>query len=77
MRCPKCHYLSFDPEPRCKNCGYGLSLDEPDLLIRDSGASDDEPLVDVAFRSSHQDAFGSASATAVLAPAEPVVDEPR
>ena len=28
MRCPKCHYLSFDPEPRCKNCGYGMVLDD-------------------------------------------------
>lgn len=26
MRCPKCHYLSFDPEPRCKNCGYDLDV---------------------------------------------------
>jgi len=34
MRCPKCHYLSFDPDPRCKNCGYDLDVDvetdEPD-----------------------------------------------
>jgi uncharacterized RDD family membrane protein YckC len=35
MRCPKCHYLSFDPEPRCRNCGYGLSLEDDDLLLRD------------------------------------------
>ena len=27
MRCPKCHYLSFDPDPRCKNCGYDLDID--------------------------------------------------
>ena len=27
MRCPKCHYLSFDPDPRCKNCGYDLDVD--------------------------------------------------
>ena len=28
MRCTKCHYLSFDPEPRCRNCGHDLSLEE-------------------------------------------------
>jgi uncharacterized RDD family membrane protein YckC len=33
MRCPKCHYLSFDPEPRCKNCGYDLEVAEPDLVL--------------------------------------------
>jgi uncharacterized RDD family membrane protein YckC len=33
MRCPKCHYLSFDPEPRCKNCGYDLEVPEPDLVL--------------------------------------------
>jgi uncharacterized RDD family membrane protein YckC len=26
MRCPKCHYVSFEPEPRCRHCGYGFSL---------------------------------------------------
>jgi uncharacterized RDD family membrane protein YckC len=26
MRCPKCHYISFEADPRCRNCGYDLSL---------------------------------------------------
>jgi uncharacterized RDD family membrane protein YckC len=34
MRCPKCHYLSFDPEPRCRNCGYDLEVADTDLAIR-------------------------------------------
>lgn len=34
MRCPKCHYLSFDPEPRCKNCGYDLEVADEDLAMR-------------------------------------------
>ena len=34
MRCPKCHYLSFEPAPRCRNCGYDLSLSVPDLAIK-------------------------------------------
>ena len=39
MRCPKCHYLSFEPEARCRNCGYDLALAEDDLIIK---AVDDE-----------------------------------
>lgn len=26
MRCPKCHYISFDNGDRCRNCGYEFSL---------------------------------------------------
>lgn len=39
MRCPKCQYISFDTEDRCRNCGYDVSLaapstePEPDLTI--------------------------------------------
>jgi uncharacterized RDD family membrane protein YckC len=33
MRCPKCHYISFDDSDRCRNCGYEFSLSiEPDPL---------------------------------------------
>jgi uncharacterized RDD family membrane protein YckC len=40
MKCPKCHYLSFEPEPRCKNCGYDLALgpDDPVSQPLDRGA---------------------------------------
>lgn len=31
MRCTKCSYLSFEPEPRCKNCGHDLSIDDLSL----------------------------------------------
>jgi hypothetical protein len=34
MRCPKCHYLSFEPEPRCRNCGFDLSVGDVDLPIK-------------------------------------------
>lgn len=49
MRCTKCHYLSFEPEPRCKNCGHDLSID--DLSLADdaplmSRGSADDPLAD-------------------------------
>lgn len=50
MKCPKCHYLSFDPEPRCRNCGYTLELD-PDLVIHPPDEDDGElPLVDFEIR---------------------------
>ena len=26
MKCPKCHYIGFCTEERCKNCGYDFSL---------------------------------------------------
>jgi uncharacterized RDD family membrane protein YckC len=26
MRCPKCHYISFEDAERCRNCGYDFSL---------------------------------------------------
>lgn len=44
MRCPKCHYISFDSGERCRNCGYDFSLTvdvrELDLPIQ----TGDEPL---------------------------------
>lgn len=29
MRCPKCHYISFESADRCRNCGYEFSLSAP------------------------------------------------
>lgn len=34
MKCPKCHYLSFEPESRCRNCGFDLSVEAPELNIK-------------------------------------------
>ena len=48
MRCPKCHYLSFEPEPRCKNCGYDLAVEEGDLVIK--AVADAAPLADLSLR---------------------------
>jgi len=42
MRCPKCHYLSFEPEPRCRNCGHALDLSGP-LDVAIPGLITDEP----------------------------------
>jgi uncharacterized RDD family membrane protein YckC len=49
MKCPKCHYLSFDPEPRCRNCGYDLELAE-DLDLRTEEGQLEGPLVDLSLR---------------------------
>jgi uncharacterized RDD family membrane protein YckC len=47
MRCPKCHYLGFDPEPRCKNCGYDLEVADADLALHASDTESDEPMPDL------------------------------
>jgi uncharacterized RDD family membrane protein YckC len=50
MKCPKCHYLSFDPEPRCKNCGFDLEgQDAPAATPRTPAAHD--------FSYEHNDRF--------------------
>jgi uncharacterized RDD family membrane protein YckC len=35
MRCPKCHYISYDSNGRCRNCGYEFSLavDAPEVEL--------------------------------------------
>jgi uncharacterized RDD family membrane protein YckC len=53
MRCPKCHYISFDSGERCRNCGYDFSLtvaraDRADLPITDADAPEG-PLSDFAL----------------------------
>lgn len=55
MKCPKCHYLSFEPEPRCRNCGYDLEtpgadtvISDPDPLLKDRDA--EGPLADYDLR---------------------------
>jgi uncharacterized RDD family membrane protein YckC len=62
MRCPKCHYLSFDPEPRCRNCGFDLSGDPADLAIAIDAP--DAPLVDLALRPAAESAPRQAPAGA-------------
>lgn len=51
MRCPKCHYISFDTGDRCRNCGYDFSLTSeavaPDLPIASS--TPEGPLADFAL----------------------------
>lgn len=53
MKCPKCHYLSFEPEPRCRNCGYDLALADADLAMREFES--EEPATPAADLPLHQD----------------------
>lgn len=52
MRCPKCHYISFDSTDRCRNCGYEFSLsvrsETVDLPIQTGGEALG-PLADFAL----------------------------
>jgi uncharacterized RDD family membrane protein YckC len=54
MRCPKCHYVSFDGQNRCRNCGYDLSLaqlavaDTVDLPTRTETTA--TPLADLSLK---------------------------
>jgi uncharacterized RDD family membrane protein YckC len=72
MRCPKCHYLSFEPEPRCRNCGFGLSLDEIDPAKASGDVSD--PLGELSLRPTTAASGADVSARAVMEvpPASPV-----
>ncbi len=68
MRCPKCQYISFGSEPRCRNCGYDFSLaaeddDEFDLPMQGNDAVG--PLADLPL---------SGSSRNVTVPPGPVVD---
>jgi len=50
MKCPKCHYLSFEPEARCRNCGYDLSVQEADLALHAADPAPGQPLADLSLR---------------------------
>jgi uncharacterized RDD family membrane protein YckC len=70
MRCTKCHYLSFEPEARCRNCGHDLSIDE--LVVSDLplAAPDSEGRAGAQFDLAETDiaGLGGGTATAVMAP---------
>jgi uncharacterized RDD family membrane protein YckC len=59
MKCPKCRYLSFEPELRCKHCGYDFSLAESSQPARTFDELEqqdpDIPMVDLQLRSAQID----------------------
>lgn len=78
MRCPKCQYISFDSNDRCRNCGYefALTAEAPslDLPIHTGneafGPLDDLPMSDL-------DALDPAPARSRLSPARPSAEPER
>lgn len=44
MRCPKCHYISFDSGERCRNCGYDFSLSAGEASLDLPIQNGNEPL---------------------------------
>ncbi len=72
MKCPKCHYISFDAGERCRNCGYEFSLSvdlsELDLPIQ-SGKEPEGPLSDFQL--------GDSGAADPVRRAEPAESQPR
>ena len=73
MKCPKCHYLSFDPEPRCRNCGYDLELAD-DLALKTDEGQVEGPLVDLSLRD--RDAPKRAPITLELVRSAPAASAP-
>jgi uncharacterized RDD family membrane protein YckC len=59
MRCPKCHYISFESADRCRNCGYEFSLasaspqEDPELPLNNRN-EDPLPPVDLRLGSAEE-----------------------
>jgi uncharacterized RDD family membrane protein YckC len=86
MRCPKCHYVSFDGQQRCRNCGYDFSLSpptEPLDVPTHPGDRTAAPLPDLPLRSEPSAARGGENAAeprlhmATDEPAERGTNEPN
>jgi uncharacterized RDD family membrane protein YckC len=65
MRCPKCHYLSFEPEPRCRNCGYDLTFEPADVVVKADSSEPAVPDLDLVLHAA--DPIPSSPAEASLA----------
>jgi uncharacterized RDD family membrane protein YckC len=82
MRCPKCHYISFDSTDRCRNCGYefALTADRPALDLPIHTADDVAgPLADIPISefedlepSAHRVRPSGAKGRRNVEPSEPV-----
>lgn len=77
MRCPKCHYLSFDPEPRCKNCGYDLEVVPAEPALRPAAKRAAAPLADLKLRETPSATALAERYTLVREPDDAVADEPE
>jgi uncharacterized RDD family membrane protein YckC len=65
MKCPKCSYLSFEPELRCKHCGYDFALAESNLPAHAFDELEqqdpDLPMVDLQLRPAGNEARPAAT----------------
>jgi uncharacterized RDD family membrane protein YckC len=75
MRCPKCHYISYDSVDRCRNCGYEFSLavDPKDMeLPIQTGDEPIGPLSDFPLADPHREVPAvSPAPTPELPPSRP------
>jgi uncharacterized RDD family membrane protein YckC len=73
MKCPKCHYISFESSERCRNCGYEFSLavgaEGFDLPIQ-TGKEALGPLSDLAL--GHDERPGVPGASVALPQPRPI-----
>lgn len=75
MRCPKCQYISFDDESRCRNCGFTFAMTPSSSEAGDLALRADEavgPLMDLSLRGDGllaSDAEGASPEPAVPPPA--------
>ncbi len=81
MRCPKCHYISFEAGDRCRNCGYEFSLTVDVKALDLPIQTGDEPLGPLSDFSlsdldAPQAAGESAPAPAPKPPSAPSLDLP-
>lgn len=73
MRCPKCHYISFESADRCRNCGYEFSLasaipaQAPELPLNNR-AEDPLPPVDLSLDAVEETSDAGDNEAAALGP---------
>jgi uncharacterized RDD family membrane protein YckC len=71
MRCPKCYYISFGDDDRCRNCGYDFSLAVRESTLELPIHTADEPSGPLADLDLAGSATETVSAGAALGGAEP------
>jgi len=81
MKCPKCQYISFDSQARCRNCGYefALAVDMALDLPIQTGDEAIGPFGDLALadRNRPKPPAAAAASPSGVPPANPRVAQPR
>ena len=79
MKCPKCQYISFDSQARCRNCGYefALAVDMALDLPIQTGDEAIGPFGDLALADRAGPKPAAASRSTLAAPANPRIPQPR